>query len=211
MRFADRTEAGRLLAAQLVGLAGEAPVVLGLPRGGVPVAAEVARALGAPLDVLIVRKLGCPWQPELGVGALGEGGVQLLNTRLMAELGVRESELDETIRREQAVIDERVRAYRAGTDAVPIAGRTAIVVDDGLATGTATTMRPTPRWRSTSMAARAVKPVAPAETLADLRHLADDVVCLEMPRRFQAIGHHYGDFSQTSDDEVTRLLAAADG
>lgn len=211
MRFADRTEAGRLLAAQLVGLAGEAPVVLGLPRGGVPVAAEVARALGAPLDVLIVRKLGCPWQPELGVGALGEGGVQLLNTRLMAELGVRESELDETIRREQAVIDERVRAYRAGTDAVPIAGRTAIVVDDGLATGfTARAAIEVLRHRGVGRIVVAV-PVAPAETLADLRHLADDVVCLEMPRRFQAIGHHYGDFSQTSDDEVTRLLAAADG
>ncbi len=207
MRFADRRAAGRLLAARLGHLAGERPVVLGLPRGGVPVAVEVASELGAALDVLVVRKLGCPWQPELGVGALGEGGIQLLNADLMRDLGLRESQLADTIRREQAVIDERVRTYRVDRTAVPVAGRTVIVVDDGLATGfTARAAVEVLRRRDAARIVVAV-PVAPPETIRDLEELADDVVCLETPRRFRAIGYFYDDFSQVGDDEVTRLLA----
>ncbi len=209
MRFADRRAAGRLLAARLGHLAGERPVVLGLPRGGVPVAVEVASELGAALDVLVVRKLGCPWQPELGVGALGEGGIQLLNADLMRDLGLRESQLADTIRREQAVIDERVRTYRVDRTAVPVAGRTVIVVDDGLATGfTARAAVEVLRRRDAARIVVAV-PVAPPETIRDLEELADDVVCLETPRRFRAIGYFYDDFSQVGDDEVTRLLGDA--
>jgi putative phosphoribosyl transferase len=135
VHFVDRRDAGRQLAGRLVPLVSGQPIVVGLPRGGVPVAYEVARALGAPLDVLVVRKLGCPWQPELGVGALGEGGIRLLNRRLMREVGVTETDLGEVIEREQQELDARVVRYRGDRDPIPVEGRTVIVVDDGLATG----------------------------------------------------------------------------
>lgn len=209
MRVPDRAAAGHLLADRLGHLAEDHPVVLGLPRGGVPVAAEVASALQAPMDVVIVRKLGCPWQPELGVGALGEGGIQLLNAELMADLGLQESQLEDTIRREQAVIDDRVAAWRSGREAIPVGGRTTIVVDDGLATGfTARAAIAVLRRRGAGRVVLAV-PVAPRDTIEDLTALADEVVCLDTPRDFQSVGGAYRDFTQVRDDDVARLLAAA--
>ena len=210
MRFMDRRDAGRQLAAALAHVAGEQPVVVGLPRGGVPVAYEVARALGAPLDVLVVRKLGCPWQPELGVGALGEGGIRLLNRGLMREVGVTESELGEVIEREQQELEARVARYRGDRSPIPIENRTVIVVDDGLATGfTARAAIEVLRRRRAGRVVLAV-PVAPVDTIAELRGVADDGVCLHTPAVFWAIGEFYDDFAQTTDAEVTRLLAADD-
>jgi putative phosphoribosyl transferase len=171
------------------------------------VACEVARALGAPLDVLVVRKLGCPWQPELGVGALGEGGIRLFNRRLMREVGVTETDLGEVIEREQQELDARVVRYRGDRDPIPVEGRTVIVVDDGLATGfTARAAIEVLRRRGAGRVVLAV-PVAPMGTTVELRGVADEVVCLHTPAEFWAIGQFYDDFAQTSDGEVARLLA----
>ena len=211
MPFTDRREAGRRLGAEVAGLGLDRPVVLGLPRGGVPVAYEVARALSAPLDVLVVRKLGCPWQPELGLGAIGEDGVRLLNTGLIRQTQVGAHELETVARREGRELDRRVARYRQGRPAVGLAGRTVLVVDDGLATGfTARAGIEVVRRRGAQLVVLAV-PVAPADTLAELAEVADEVVCLETPRWFSSIGAFYTDFSQTTDAEVTELLAAADG
>jgi putative phosphoribosyl transferase len=207
VQFVDRRDAGRRLATRLAHLAGERPVVVGLPRGGVPVAFEVARALGAPLDVLVVRKLGCPWQPELGVGALGEGDIRLLNRRLMREIGVSETDLSEVVEREQRELEARVARYRGEREPVPVEGRTVIVVDDGLATGfTARAAIEVLRHRGAGRVVLAV-PVAPMDAVVDLRGVADEVVCVHTPASFWAIGQFYDDFTQTADDEVTHLLA----
>ncbi|HEX6257598.1 MAG TPA: phosphoribosyltransferase family protein [Euzebyales bacterium] len=209
MRFTDRRDAGRRLAERLTPLRAETPVVVGLPRGGVPVAAEVAARLQAPLDVLIVRKLGCPWQPELGMGAIGEGGARVLNHDLIARLGVTAAELDVVAAREQAELARRVRAYRGTTTRVPAAGRVVIVVDDGIATGfTARAAITVLRQQGAQRVVLAV-PVAPPETVEELRGVADDVVCLQTPAWFSGIGAFYTDFTQTSDAEVRRLLAQA--
>jgi putative phosphoribosyl transferase len=211
MPFTDRREAGRRLGAEVVGLGLDRPVVLGLPRGGVPVAYEVARALEAPLDVLVVRKLGCPWQPELGLGAIGEDGVRLLNAELIRATQVGAHELEAVARREGRELERRVERYRQGRPAIELAGRTVLVVDDGLATGfTARAGLEVVRRRGAQRVVLAV-PVAPGDTLAELAEVADDVVCLETPAWFSSIGAFYSDFSQTSDAEVTELLAAADG
>ncbi len=211
MRFADRREAGRRLGAALVRLATEQPVVVGLPRGGIPVAFEVAQALGAPLDVLVVRKLGCPWQPELGLGALGEGGIRLLNESLMRSAGVTRADLARVARREDAELQRRVQRYRGERGPIPVAGRTVVVVDDGLATGfTARAGIEVLRHRGARRIVLAV-PVAPADTLSELRPIADEVVCLHTPRTFGAIGQFYDDFAQTSDEDVAGLLAATPG
>ena len=211
MPFADRRAAGRRLGAQLAGLGLDRPVVLGLPRGGVPVAYEVARALAAPLDVLVVRKLGCPWQPELGLGAIGEDGVRLLNTALIRQTQVGASELEAVAEREGRELERRVERYRQGRPAIALAGRTVLVVDDGLATGfTARAGIEVVRRRGAQRVVLAV-PVAPADTLAELAEVADEVVCLQTPAWFSAIGAFYTDFSQTSDAEVTELLAASGG
>jgi putative phosphoribosyl transferase len=208
MRFANRREAGRRLGANLGHLVTEQPVVVGLPRGGIPVAYEVAQALGAPLDVLVVRKLGCPWQPELGVGALGEGGIRLLDGSLMRSTGVTTAELEVVASREAAELERRVQRYRAARDPLPVAGRTVVVVDDGLATGsTARAGIEVLRRRGARRIVLAV-PVAPADTLSQLQAVADEVVCLHSPRVFGAIGQFYDDFAQTSDEEVAGLLAA---
>jgi len=204
--FADRRDAGRQLAEHVARLGLREPLVLGLPRGGVPVAAEVAARLGAQLDVLLVRKIGCPWQPELGLGAISEGGIRTLNARLIAEAGVDEGQIETIVARETAEIERRARGYRGDRPAAPVEGRTVVLVDDGLATGyTVRAAIAALRARGASRVVVAA-PVAPADTEAELRSIADDVVVLVTPAWFLAIGEFYDDFTQTSDEEVVSLL-----
>ncbi|GIU85882.1 MAG: putative phosphoribosyl transferase [Acidimicrobiia bacterium] len=209
MRFRDRRDAGRRLAAALSGLRGEDVVVLALPRGGVPVAYEVACALGAPLDVIVVRKLGVPYQPELGMGAIGEGGVRIVNDAIVRAAGVTQGQLAEVERREREELERRARRFRGDRPAVPVAGRTALIVDDGIATGS--TARAACQVARAHGARRVVlaAPVAPPDTVARLRGDADELVCLEQPEPFHAIGQWYDDFSQTTDAEVVELLERA--
>jgi len=206
--FVDRRDAGRRLAARLDFLRGPGTVVLGLPRGGVVVAAEVALALDAPLDVVVVRKLGVPYQPELALGAIGEGGVRVLEPEVVRRSGVTGQELAEVEERELAVLHARVRALRGDRPPAPLAGRTAVVVDDGLATGS--TARAACRLVRALGADRVVLavPVAPAGLPERLTEpdTADQVVCLETPRRFFAIGRWYRNFDQVEDAEVAALL-----
>jgi putative phosphoribosyl transferase len=205
--FRDRAEAGRKLGQRLAGLDLDRPVVVGLPRGGVPVAAEVARALGAPLDVIVVRKLGCPGQPELGLGAVGEDGVRLVNERLRSDLRVTAEQFDAVVQRETAELERRVARYRNGRAPLGVEDRTVVLVDDGLATGfTAGAAIEVLRRQGAGRVVLAV-PVAPADTVAELRGVADDVVALVTPSAFLAIGFWYDDFTQVSDSEVRRLLA----
>lgn len=204
--FADRIEAGQRLARRLEYLRGEEPVVLGLPRGGVPVAAEVADALGAPLDVIVVRKLGVPYQPELGMGAVGEDGIRVINEEVVRMAGVTPEDIDKVERLERAEVEARARRFRSGRTRVPLAGRTAILIDDGIATGS--TMRAACQVTRAAGARRVVVavPVAPAEAVRSFRNEADEMVCLQTPSMFYAVGQWYGDFTQVSDAEVTRLL-----
>lgn len=205
-RFADRRAAGRALAAELGAWRGrDDVVVLGLPRGGVPVAAQVAAALAAPLDVFLVRKLGLPGHEELAMGAIASGGAVVRNEAVVAM--VSDDDFAAVRDREQRELERRERSYRKGRPPIPLAGRTVIVVDDGLATGAS--MRAAVTGLRTRAAARLVVavPVAAASACADLRRLADDVVCLEAPETFVAVGHHYDDFAPTEDEEVRRLLA----
>ncbi len=207
MPFRDRREAGRRLAERLSGLRASSPLVVGLPRGGVPVAFEVAKALGAPLDILVVRKLGVPFQPELGMGAVGEDGVRVLNADVLRQAGVTETQLAQVEARERAEVEERATRLRGGRPAVPLQGRTVVIVDDGLATGgTARAAVRVARERGAARVILAV-PVAPPETVATLRRDADEVVAVETPEPFFAIGGWYSDFSPTSDGEVIALLA----
>jgi putative phosphoribosyl transferase len=211
MSFRDRREAGRRLAERLSGLRAASPLVLGLPRGGVPVAFEVAKALDAPLDILVVRKLGVPFQPELGMGAVGEDGVRVLNPDVLRQAHVTEAQLAEVEARERAEVEERATRLRQGRPAIPLAGRTVVISDDGLATGgTARAAVRVARARGAKRVVLAV-PVAPPETVAALRADADDVVAVETPEPFFAIGGWYTDFSPTSDTEVVELLLAAAG
>jgi putative phosphoribosyl transferase len=211
MPFRDRREAGRRLAERLPGLRASSPLVLGLPRGGVPVAFEVAKALEAPLDVLVVRKLGVPFQPELGMGAVGEDGERVLNRDVLRQAGVTEPQLAEVEARERAQVEERAVRLRRGRPAIPLEGRTVVIVDDGLATGgTARAAVHVARARGADRVILAV-PVAPPETVAALRRDADDVVAVETPEPFFAIGGWYADFSPTSDQEVVELLTIAGG
>lgn len=209
--FASRIEAGRLLAARVVELHPAHPVVLALPRGGVPVALEVARALDAPLDLLLVRKIGVPWQPELAVAAVMDGAepVVIVESRVRAEAGVKQEYIDQRTQEELAEIERRRRVYLADRAPVAVAGRTAIVVDDGIATGT--TMRVALKGLRRRHPARLVLavPVAPPEAIDDLRHDVDDLVCLAQPEYFGAIGFFYRDFHQLSDDEVISLTRQA--
>lgn len=209
MPFIDRVDAGRRLAERLGDLRGADAVVLGLPRGGVPVAFEVARALGAPLDVIVVRKLGVPFQPELGMGAIGEGGVRIINDEVVRLADVGEQELAGVEERERAELQRRAHRFRAGRPRVPLAGRTAVVVDDGIATGS--TARAACQVARAQGAARVVLavPVAPPTSIVGLRRDADEVVCLETPEDFFAIGQWYADFAQTPDEEVVTLLERA--
>ena len=206
MPFASRADAGRRLGARLRHLRGEPVVVLGLPRGGVPVAREVARALDAPLDVIVVRKLGVPYQPELGMGAIGERGVKLINHEVVAAAGVSEAEIEAVEDFERDELDRRARRFRGDGEPVSLEGRTAVVVDDGIATGS--TARAACQVARALGAARVVLavPVAPPGWADRIGGDADELVCLEMPEFFFAIGQFYADFSQTSDDEVLACL-----
>jgi len=207
----DRRDAGRRLAGVLGRYAGEHPLILALPRGGVPVAYEVARALRAPLDVVVVRKLGAPHQRELGIGAVvgGDCPETVLDEESIRLLHVRRDFVEREIAVEIGEVHRREALYRAGRPRVAVAGRTVIVVDDGIATGGS--MRVALRSLRRAGPAKLVLavPVAPGDTLARLRSEVDDVVCLSTPSSFQAVGQFYRDFRQTSDQEVIDLLAAA--
>ena len=209
--FSSRTQAGQLLASQVAKLHLDKPVVLALPRGGVPVAIEVARTLNAPLDLLLVRKIGVPWQPELAAAAIvdGERPELVMNEGVMSVLGLSRSDIEATVTKELAEIERRRKLYLKGRIPVSIAGHVAIVVDDGIATGT--TVRAALqalRRRNPSRLVLAV-PVAPRDTIAELRFYVDDLICLEQPDPFNAIGVFYRDFHQISDEEVIEMLAAA--
>ena len=206
-RFADRRDAGRRLAAALKSYAAERPIVLALPRGGVPVGYEVARALGAPLDVCVVRKIGVPWHPELGMGAVAEGGHVYLSRELIARLGVSDDELSEAVERQQREVEARVRRFRGDRPRLHLTGRTVLLVDDGIATGgTVRAVIEAIRAESPKRVVLAV-PVAAASTLEELAREVDDVVALLSPPALYAIGLWYEDFAQVPDEEVVRLLA----
>lgn len=207
MPFVNRTDAGRRLAGRLRWLAGWPTVVLGLPRGGVPVAYEVARALGAPLDVVLVRKLGAPAQPELAMGALGEGGIRVLNDEVLAAAHVTPEELARVEADEWAELERRGRRYRQGHPPIKVAGRATVVVDDGLATGsTACVACRVARQHGAKKVVLAV-PVAPPGWTERLAGVADHFVCVWTPEPFYAIGQFYEDFSQTSDEDVVACLS----
>ncbi len=208
MSFRDRSDAGRRLAKALAGYKDRQPVILALPRGGVPVAAEVAAALNAPLDLILVRKIGVPFQPELAMGAVVDGGAPIIvrNEDVIRHAGIDESEFKAVCDDEIAEIERRRQRYLGSRKHVDVSGRTAIVIDDGIATGATTraALRAT-RMRKPKRLVLAV-PVAPTESLSELRHDADDVVCLEDHEFFGAIGVYYADFSQVPDEEVIEIL-----
>ena len=211
MKFADRGEAGRRLADKLLHLKDRQPVVLALPRGGVAVGFEIAQSLDAPLDIVLVRKIGVPWQPELALGAVTDGAAReiFVDRDLATSLDVPDNYIEEETARQLEEIDRRRKSYCEGRPALEVAGRTAIVVDDGIATGA--TMRvalQAVRRRGPARSVLAV-PVAPPDTLAALRKEVDEAVCLETPIGLVAIGFYYRDFHQMRDSEVTDLLARA--
>src|SRR6184192_3014203 len=208
--FANRTEAGRLLAEKLVQYAGrDDVVVLGLPRGGVPVAYQVARRLGAPLDVFIVRKLGVPGFEELAAGAIASGGVRVLNEDVTRAIPHADEMIEAVTVRETAELERREQIYREGRPSPELRDRVVILVDDGLATGA--TMRAAVKALRQCGAARIVVavPVGPPDTCQEFAHDADEAICLSTPPFFQAVGQYYEDFSQTSDDDVRELLTRA--
>jgi putative phosphoribosyl transferase len=205
--FIDRHDAGRVLALRLDKYTGRDDViVLGLPRGGVPVAHEVAQALGAPMDLFLVRKLGTPGRRELAMGAIASGGIRVLNDDVVRSYGIPESAIDQVAREEEQELQRRERAYRDGRPAPVLEDRIVILVDDGLATGS--TMRAAVqavRQRHPSRVVVAV-PVGARETCAELAATADEVICARMPEPFSAVGQWYLNFAQTEDDDVRRLL-----
>jgi len=205
--FRDRREAGRLLAAKLTAYANRPDViVLALPRGGVPVADEVARALGAPLDVFVVRKLGVPGSEELAMGAVATGGVRVLNDQLVNRLGIPDHLIDAVAVREGQELARRERLYRGGRPLLDVRDRTVILVDDGLATG-ATMHAAIAALRQLHPARIVVAvPTASPETCEEMRAEVDDVICAITPEPFQAVGRWYQDFAQTTDEEVQDLL-----
>lgn len=210
--FRDRVEAGRALAARLAGLTGPDLVVLGLPRGGVVVAGEVAAALGSALDILVVRKVGVPWQPELAMGALAAVGGEVetvRDARVLGSLHVDDDTFDRARAREVLELRRREDAYRQGRPGTPLTGRPVVVVDDGLATGStmraavAAVRRQAPAWLAAAV------PVGSPGACAALAEEVADVLCLWAPRHFRAVGHGYADFRPTTDDEVRQVLARA--
>lgn len=208
--FEDRAEAGRLLAERLVPLGLRRPLILALPRGGVPVAFEIARRLSgddeADLDVLVTRKIGYPYQPELGVGAIAEGGEPVFDRALLRRLGLTTADLADTVRRERAELDRRVAVYRGGRPPPPVEGRCTVVVDDGLATGgTARAALRAVRARGPARLVLAV-PVGAARTERAMRAEADDVVVFAVPSSFHAVGQCYRHFEQLTDDDVISWL-----
>jgi putative phosphoribosyl transferase len=206
--FADRADAGRRLAARLQHLRGDQPVILGLPRGGVPVAFEIAVALDAPLDVILVRKLGAPIQPELAMGAIGEDGARYINVDVVRLAHVSPAELGEIEARERVELERRGERFRGHRPRHPLTGRTAVIVDDGIATGaTALAACQVARAHGARRIVVAV-PVAPPDWLARFAGAADELICLDTPRSFRAVGEFYADFSATSDQEVIDCLQA---
>jgi predicted phosphoribosyltransferase len=210
MRFRDRRQAGMVLAGRLQHLAGISDlVVLALPRGGVPVAHEVARSLGAPMDVFVVRKLGLPGHPELAMGAIASGGVCVMNEEVITMFRPSAAVIEAVARAELTELERRERAYRDGREPLPVEGRTVVLVDDGLATGST--------MRAAVLAVRRLRParvmvaapVGARQTCEALRGIADEVVCAQTPEPFSAVGPWYVDFSQTTDEEVRQLLSAA--
>ena len=207
--FDDRVDAGRQLAERLESLRGQDIVVLGLPRGGVPVAFEVAKALRAPVDVLVVRKLGVPFQPELAFGAIGEGGVRVINDSVVREADLSEDEMAAVEAEQRAELARRAERFRRGHDRIPMAGRIAVIVDDGVATGaTAKAACQVARAQGASRVVLAV-PIGAPDIVARFSGYADEVVCLYTPKFFFAVGQGYLNFTQTSDDEVIALLDRA--
>ncbi len=209
--FRDRHDAGRQLADALAEYADRDAVVLALPRGGVPVGYEVAKKLDLPLDVFLVRKLGVPGHEELAMGAIASGGVRVINDDVMASVPITPEQVEQVAEREREELRRRERAYRGDREPLDISGKTAVLVDDGLATGA-----------SMRAAVRAIRvrhprnivlavPTAPARTVREFRKVVDDVVCLATPSPFFAVGGSYQDFSQTTDEEVRQLLADAAG
>lgn len=207
--FDDRVDAGRQLAQRLASFHDQDIVVLGLPRGGVPVAFEVAKALGAPLDVLVVRKLGVPFQPELAFGAIGEDGVRVLNDAVVREAQLDGDDMDTVERKERIELRRRAERFRRGRDRIPLTGRIAVIVDDGIATGaTAKAACQVARAHGANQVVLAV-PIGPDDIVARFAGYADAVVCLRTPAFFFAVGQGYRHFTQTSDDEVVALLDRA--
>jgi len=206
-RFANRVEAGRALAAELRAYRGEPDVfVLGLPRGGVPVAYQVAEELNAPLDVFLVRKLGVPGHEELAMGAIASGGLRVLSRQLIESLAIPPEIVDEVTERELAELRRREVAYRGDRPLAEIVGRTVILIDDGLATGSSMRAAAAAVRKQAPRRVVVAVPVAPTETCDALRREVDELVCLETPEPFFAVGMWYADFSETSDAEVRELL-----
>jgi predicted phosphoribosyltransferase len=205
-RFSDRYDAGRQLGDALSRFRETDPIVLGLPRGGVPVASEAAKALHAPLEVLVVRKLGAPWRPELAIGAIGEGGAHYVDDALVHALGVSGAVLQAIITKETAELGRRVKRYRQDRPMLPLIGRTVIIVDDGIATGAS--VRAALEVVRNHHPDRVVlaAPVAAIDSVQSLDVHADQIVVLEQPRFFNSVGNWYDDFDQTTDEEVLLLL-----
>lgn len=208
-RFADRRDAGRQLAAQLLPLVGKRPVVVGLPRGGVPVAGEIATALKAPLEILAVRKLGAPHNVEYGIGAIVEDGTRIFDPEALAALAVDGATLESIVARASEELDRRVLAYRGGRRPMRLRNRTVIVVDDGVATGVTDTAAIRAIRRQQPRHLILAVPVCPRDSLARLRREADETVCLIAPSQFRGVSEWYQDFSQIDDQEVIAALGAA--
>ena len=211
IRFADRVEAGRRLAERLEHLRGQDVVVLGLPRGGVPVAFEVAHALEAPLDVIVVRKLGVPFHPELAMGAIGEGGVEVFDDEVLRLANVTEEQLRAVETREQDLLDVRMNRLRRGRERVSLAGRVAVIVDDGIATGSTMQVACEVAHRLGAAKVVVAAPVVAPSSAAKLRRYADKVVAVSEPAGFAAVGQFYDRFPQTTDDEVRAALTRVAG
>ncbi|HUG31698.1 MAG TPA: phosphoribosyltransferase family protein [Acidimicrobiia bacterium] len=204
--FEHRIEAGMLLGERLREIEADHPVILGLPRGGVPVAAEVARVLGAPLDVIVVRKLGVPFHPEYAMGAIGEGDVRFVDWQVVSDLGVSATQLERVIAQERIELRRRAKRFRAEHGPLDIEGRAVIIVDDGIATGS--TVTAATRVARDLGAARVIvaTPVAHHDTVRLLHRIADEVIVLETPRLFSAVGEAYAEFAQIDDEEVVATL-----
>lgn len=204
--FVNRNEAGRLLGDRLRDVEADNPVILGLPSGGVPVAAEVARVLNAPLDVIVVRKLGVPLHPEYAMGAIGEGDVRFVDWQVVSELDVSATQLERVIAQERIELRRRAQRYRAEQGPLDIEGRAVIIVDDGIATGS--TVTAAIRVARDLGAARIIvaTPVAPHDTVRLLHRIADEVIVLETPRLFSTVGEAYADFAQVGDEEVVAFV-----
>jgi len=206
--FRNRKQAGELLAEEVARRAFPDPIVLGLPRGGVPVAAEVAAKLKAPLDIVLVRKIGAPMQRELAVGAVVDGGAPEIvrNEELISLVGLTENEFQQEAKRQLEIIEERRKLWVAGRSRIPVKGKTAIIVDDGIATGATVKASLHALKRQGPQRIVIATPVASRESLEELRRETDDVICLETPEYLGAIGFFYAEFSQVSDAEVSRIL-----